>query len=447
MGEENESTALAVVETTTITLGVSTMAIENNLALWDVLLTSRRGKSKEETSPVAVDDEQDDHDASLIFFLVLAVLKKNSDTLLMLQGLELSAELVKVMTFQTTETETEVFVDGTADSGGCDDNDNCEIQEGGVYVQNWRAIALCMRETTPASVVEGLQSAEDEAFEQALEMRQRSMLLKMEKRLTIEAEDHMCAVEAERQRKEEVANYEMHKTRLEKFYTKYCPEKSGSEDRILKTYEGRLELLDQRLKKKYGTGFRPVISKIKSKLGTNTGGKDIDSDTDDEKMIVNGFSDVSVQVSCNDILPSLCGVVSNFTPNTTSRIDSSVTLKYFIVDCRSDERANTEGRFPTAKIMSPEVLMGPDRMQQLVDVLESFRGAIHICIMGEGYSSLPSLYNQDDDLLVDTLLEEDKSRTNNCALFFCQEGIPVHLYPRWRFFFSTFLAMSKGAGP
>ena len=165
-------------------------------------------------------------------------------------------------------------MDGTADSGGCDDNDNCKIQKGGVYVQNWRAIALCMRETTPASVVEGLQSAEDEAFEQALEMRQRSMLLKMEKRLTIEAEEHMCAVEAERQRKEEVANYEMHKTRLEKFYTKYCPEKSGSEDRILKTYEGRLELLDQRLKKKYGTGFRPVISKIKSKLGTNTSSKD-----------------------------------------------------------------------------------------------------------------------------------------------------------------------------
>merc|ERR1712238_477382 len=273
-------------------------------------------------------------------------------------------------------------------------------------------------------IVEGLQSAEDEAFEQALEMWQRSMLLKMEKRLTIEAEEHMCAVEAERQRKEEVANYEMHKTRLEKFYTKYCPEKSGSEDRILKTCEGRLELLDQRLKKKYGTGFRPVISKIKSKLGTNTGGKDIDSDTDDEKMIVNGFSDVSVQVSCNDILPSLCGVVSNFTPNTTSRIDSSVTLKYFIVDCRSDERANTEGRFPTAKIMRPEVLMDPDRMQQLVDVLESFRGAIHICIMGEGYSSLPSLYNQDDDLLVDTLLEEDKSRTNNCALFFVKRGFP-----------------------
>ena len=104
----------------------------------------------------------------------------------------------------------------------------------------------------------------------------------------------------------------------------------------MKTYEGRLDLLDQRLKKKYGTGFRPVISKIKSKLGTNTGGKDNDSDTDDEKMIVNGLSDVSVQVSCNDILPSLCGVVSNFTPNTTSRIDSSVTLKYFIVDCRSD---------------------------------------------------------------------------------------------------------------
>merc|ERR1712238_588135 len=249
--EENESTALAVVETTTITLGVSTMAIENNLALWDVLLTSRRGKSKEETSPVAVDDEQDDHDASLIFFLALAVLKKNSDTLLMLQGLELA----KVMTFQTAETETEVFVHGTADSGGCDDNDNCEIQEGGVYVQNWRAIALCMRETTPASVVEGLQSAEDEAFEQALEMRQRSMLLKMEKRLTIEAEEHMCAVEAERQRKEEVANYEMYKTRLEKFYTKYCPEKSGSEDRILKTYEGRLELLDQRLKKSTERGL------------------------------------------------------------------------------------------------------------------------------------------------------------------------------------------------
>ena len=34
------------------------------------------------------------------------------------------------------------------------------------------------------------------------------------------------------------------------------------------------------------------------------------------------------------------------------------------------------------------------------------------------------MYNQDDDLLVDTLLEEDKSRTNNCALFFVKRGFP-----------------------
>merc|ERR1711865_534413 len=75
------------------------------------------------------------------------------------------------------------------------------------------------------------------------------------------------------------------------------------------------------------------------------------------------------------------------------------------------------------------------------------RGAIHICIMGEIYSSLPSLYNQDDDLLVDTLLEEDKSRTNNCALFFVKRGFPFISILDGGFFFQHILGYVEMGRP
>merc|ERR1719296_40568 len=54
---------------------------------------------------------------------------------------------------------------------------------------------------------------------------------------------------------------------------------------------------------------------------------------------------------------------------------------------------------------------------------ESVRGAVHIVIMGEGISSLSTLYKnyQSNDII---LQENDISRTSLCALYFIKKGFP-----------------------
>jgi len=94
------------------------------------------------------------------------------------------------------------------------------------------------------------------------------------------------------------------------------------------------------------------------------------------------------------------------------------------VDSRPDELLKRQGAFPTAARLSPEDLMEPERIQQKVEFFESLRGAVHICIMGEGFSSFPSLYGHPLDKNEQKLLDNDQSRTNMCALFFIKKGFP-----------------------
>ena len=53
-----------------------------------------------------------------------------------------------------------------------------------------------------------------------------------------------------------------------------------------------------------------------------------------------------------------------------------------------------------------------ERIQQKVEMFESLRGAIHICIMGEGFSSFPTLYGHPLDKNEQKLLDNDQSRTS-----------------------------------
>ena len=51
------------------------------------------------------------------------------------------------------------------------------------------------------------------------------------------------------------------------------------------------------------------------------------------------------------------------------------------MDSRPNETIQVQGSFPTSVRLSPEDLMDPDKIQEKVDMFESLRGAIHICIM------------------------------------------------------------------
>ena len=56
--------------------------------------------------------------------------------------------------------------------------------------------------------------------------------------------------------------------------------------------------------------------------------------------------------------------------------------------------------------------MDPDKIQEKVEMFESLRGSVHICIMGEGFSSLSTLYGHPLDKNEEKLLNDDKSRTS-----------------------------------
>lgn len=106
----------------------------------------------------------------------------------------------------------------------------------------------------------------------------------------------------------------------------------------------------------------------------------------------------------------------------TSNTDSS--LQFYLVDCRPESIASEQGRFPTSVALSPEKLQDPDELQKLTDMFESLRGAVHICVMGEGFASFPVLYNHKLSTAEQKLLEDDVARISNCALFFLKKGFP-----------------------
>jgi len=60
----------------------------------------------------------------------------------------------------------------------------------------------------------------------------------------------------------------------------------------------------------------------------------------------------------------------------------------------------------------------------MVDMFEALRGAVHIVVMGEGFSALPSIYDHPLNKSERKLFENDESRTNMCALFFIKKGFP-----------------------
>lgn len=366
------------------------------LLLWDGILTGEDNATR--------------------FFLALAVLERQAETLLLLTGEDLAAALRNVWTLKDIDKNREP-----------DEKD---------WLHEWWPQVLCLEAATPVTVLDQLKKAEDEAVQHALLRRQERAEAALKARLEAEAAAYRQAQEL----KAEEARQRLSRARLVAFYRKHAPDKESNIDKIMETFAGRLDVLDAKLKSKYGEGFNPALKvkptvKAQNKLlaTMNQGFARIKSDTtgesEDETVLDERKPDsVSVMVSAEEVLPVVCwskkataarGVEQR---RRRSHDMNRKPLKFYLVDSRSEEAAQEQGRFPTAVILSPEAMLDPERLQQNEEMFESLRGAVHIVIMGEGFKALPNLYNQKLSPKLGELMEQDESRTNLCALFFQKRG-------------------------
>jgi len=378
-----------------------TEALEINklLSLWDVLLTS--------------------NDHSLRFFLVLSLLERNSNNLLMLKGQGLVDELIAVMSFKRNDVEIESF------SG---DSTSAILSKEQEYVMIWTNHARSLRETTPFSVVEYLNKAEDEAVDYALKLRSKIAMEQMAARLEAEAEAHRRTMQEQNAKKLEERMHKYYKDRLDKYYQKHCPEKLDAVDKILEMYKDRYQILDNKLHLKYGRGFLPLISVFSPKVASQTGkmisnvnqGIEIKKKSivaaraeeraklyADEIDTARRKHQVAITVAASEIMPIVCGG-----KRAAKLSGTRESLIYYLVDSRPDGSLKIQGAFPTAARLSPEELMDPESIQEKVDMFESLRGAVHIVVMGEGFSAFPTLYNHPLDNNEQKLLDSDESRTS-----------------------------------
>lgn len=141
-------------------------------------------------------------------------------------------------------------------------------------------------------------------------------------------------------------------------------------------------------------------------------------------------SAVALEVSATEVIPVVCSTKAHnlatgkkMAPSRRTS-DTAEALQFYLVDCRPESIASEQGRFPTAVTLSPEKLQDPDELQKLTDMFESLRGAVHICVMGEGFAAFPVLYNHKLSKEEEKLLEDDLARTGDCALFFLKKGFP-----------------------
>jgi hypothetical protein len=392
--------------------------------LWDLILTSNNN--------------------SLRFFLVMSVLETHADQLLILTGVQLQEELQKVLSFQDETTSDDGFA--------IEPEDDTTSQPATRWVHDWTDKAQALWEDTPISVVRMLKHLEDEAVNEALMRRQQLAEERLQQKLEAEARAHRLAMEVERERKADEARLRLTRARLVAFYRQYNPGKETNIDKIMKTYEGRYDVLDAKLKQKYKIGFNPA-TKAKPKAVVNTtntklistmnqgvgsrrpqrfGAKQKDEDGDNNAESKTP-KQVVVKVAPSEVLPVICwskeaNQAKMEKLKKASKLELTVdkrnALKFYLVDSRPEGNAQDQGRFPTAVSLNPEIMMDPDRLKQQEEIFESLRGSVHICIMGEGYAALPSLYGHKITNGLAEFIKEDDARNSNCALFFLKKGFP-----------------------
>lgn len=185
--------------------GASCLAHKNLLPVWDIMLT------------------KGDH--SWKYFLAVAVFDKQSDVMLMSRGEELRIKLEKVLNFQEVSASAEADYDMT---------------------REWLSSAKSLMESTPSSVIELLRSADDRAVASALQVRQT----KIDEELQAQYEADELARKKESLEREKEAEKALTKARLTAYYRTYNPEKVDTIDQILKLFEGRTNVLNDKLKSK-----------------------------------------------------------------------------------------------------------------------------------------------------------------------------------------------------
>ena len=377
------------------------------LHLWDYVLTTENN--------------------SLRFYLLIAILDRHAERLILLTDDALKEEFARVLSFSSKE-----------------DADNREAIE---WVREWTDRATSLRDETPLAVTRKLGVLEDEAVTNKLIARQEAKLEKL--RLQQEAEEKAMqeAREAEKERKEDEARARLNRARLVAFYRQFNPGKENNIDKIMVTYEGRFDILDAKLKMKYGVGFNPALkpkpitlSKNNTKVFStmNTGliqfrAKPKTSDKKEENKPLQPAKkeSVVVEVPSSEVLPVVCwSKVANQIKLSKLRQDSKsgkkekIPLKFYIVDCRRENATNEHGRLPTSVPFSPE----DAKKNQDQEIFESLRGSAHICIMSEGYAALPQLYgdkmkHQMTSGLIEAIRDEEE-RKNACARYFLSKGFP-----------------------
>jgi hypothetical protein len=339
---------------------------------------------------------------SVPFFLALAVLERASDGLMLLMGETLRQGLVQAF-----------VLDDQADRD---------------WLAAWWPAAQALRSATPASVLEQLDKAEDEAVQQTLIRRQERVEAEATAKLAAQAAAYQEAQEL----RAEKARKRLTRARLVAFYRKHAPDKEGNIDTILETYAEKLEILDAKLFKKYGESFNPSIPTKRASATTRkvTGVEQVAPAKHIDGLAASKTDQVSVLVKASEVLPVICWskeAASMRGANRRSRrphAPSGLPLRFFLVDSRSEEAAEDQGRFPTSVSLGPEAMLDPDRLQKNEERFESLRGAIHIVVMGEGFSAIPKLYDQKLSPKLKEAMTQDDSRTNICALFFVKKGFP-----------------------
>ncbi|KAG7355885.1 hypothetical protein IV203_000571 [Nitzschia inconspicua] len=384
------------------------------LCLWDLILTSSNN--------------------SLRFFLVMALLDRHAVRLLLLTGETLKEEFRRVVTF-SAKVDTEDDDDFTVDTAG-----DISSDQANKCVRLWSDRALVLWEETPISVSGKLKRLEDEAVTDALVSRQKEQEEKLRLQQEAEIKAQQEALEAEREKKENDARLRLTRARLVAFYRQHNPGKETNIDKIMTTYEGRYDVLDSKLKQKYGVGFNPAL-KPKPSKGNNTllttmnsgfgfGKRKDDQESGSEPR---KRESVVVEVAANEVLPAICWSkeanqikVQKLKKSSKLENDASerLPLKFYLVDCRPETSAQEQGRIPTSVAFTPDVLMDKDKTKAKEEMFESLRGTVHICVMGEGYASLPKLYGHKMTKGLSEFIKEDEVRINNCALFFLSRGFP-----------------------
>jgi len=144
--------------------------------------------------------------------------------------------LEKIVDFQDDAASSESFVGAGDESSSSTDSTASE----------WLSSAKSLMEATPSSVIDLLRSADDRAVANALKVRQT----KVDKELQAELDAQEAALRKEREERDKAADAAENKARLIAYYREVQPEKVETVDAILKMFDGRMGVLNEKLKKK-----------------------------------------------------------------------------------------------------------------------------------------------------------------------------------------------------